>query len=159
MLCNGPTDSAAHGFIECEKAQEAWRHLMPTLRKLVNGRSVPLDTRSIVLGWPDLRMPIALRARLLLWRDLAIHILTRRRFDSIAEGLRNDVLPQLDLTTFGQEHAALVAKTITDAYHQCLPTKRNAFVKRWLDRGIFLKEQGGSLVFHIMQATTRPDTT
>ncbi|KAJ1029813.1 hypothetical protein NDA13_003053 [Ustilago tritici] len=77
ILCNGPKDSAAHGFIECEQAQRVWKTIMPTLRKLVNGRSVPLNTRSV-------------------------------------------------------------------------PNKRIDFVKRWIDRGVFLKERQGTLVFHTM---------
>lgn len=59
MLCAGPKDLAAHGFIECPDAQRAWKAITPTLRKLVNGPGVPLDTRSIVLGWPQIKCPTA----------------------------------------------------------------------------------------------------
>ncbi|SAM83437.1 uncharacterized protein UBRO_20298 [Ustilago bromivora] len=72
-------------------------------------------------------------------------------------GLRNDIAPRLDLSTLGAGHAALVAETITDAYHCCKPDKRVDFAKRWIDRGDFLKERQGTLVFHTMtgaQTTT-----
>jgi hypothetical protein len=155
MLCSGPHDSAIHGFIECPEVQtKVWRFCMPTLRKLVNGRGVPLDARNVVLGWPELRMPDALRSRLLLWRDLAIHLLSRRRHAAIAEGLQNDHLPRLALANLDREHAALVARTITDAYHRCSATQRPAFVQRWVNRGAFLKEEQGTLNFYSMQAAT-----
>lgn len=99
-------------------------------------------------------MPDSFRARLLLWRDLAIHLLYRRRFEAITLGLQQDVAPQLDLTTFAGEHAALVAKTITNVYHQCPTVKHPDFVKRWTYRGVFLQERHGALVFHTMSTST-----
>ena len=66
-----------------------------------------------------MKMPVALRARLLLRRDLAIHMLSRRRHAAIRDGLANNHRPQLSLDNFTSEHAALVARTITDAYHSC----------------------------------------
>lgn len=156
MLCSGPNDSAAHGFVECGSIQTlVWRATMPTLKKLVGSNScVPTDLRNIVLGWPDLKMPPSFRARLLLWRDLAIHLLTRKRWHAISEGLANDVLPIINLQSFASEHAALVASTIVTAYHKCPATKRTAFLKRWIIRGTYLKESGGTLEFHPMSATT-----
>ncbi|SPC60820.1 related to Retrovirus-related POL polyprotein [Ustilago sp. UG-2017b] len=56
MLCEGPMDSAAHGFIDCERIQTlVWRAIMPTLHKLTGSRV--LDLRNVVLGWPELKMP------------------------------------------------------------------------------------------------------
>lgn len=95
-------------------------------------------------------MPEALRARLLLWRDLAIHLLSRSRHEAITEGLQNDHHPQLSLASFGKGHAALVARTIADAYHKCAASQQAAFKKKWINRGIFLREEAGELVFHLM---------
>lgn len=153
MLCDGPHDSAIHGFIEFPQIQRnVWRFCMPTLRKLVNGRGVPTDARSLVLGWQDLRMPDALRSRLLLWRDLAIHLLSRRRHAAITAGLQNDHWPQLSLEDFDKEHAALVARTITTAYDRCTDAQRPAFVRKWVERGALFMEDNGTLVFQPIQA-------
>ena len=78
MLCSGPKDSTIHGFIKCDLAQQhIWKPLLGTLGRLCGGRGVPTDARNIVLGWPDLKMPTSLRARLLLWRNLTVHMLSR----------------------------------------------------------------------------------
>lgn len=156
MLCSGPNDSAAHGFVECASIQtQVWRAIMPTLKKLVgSNNSVPTDLRGIVLGWPDLKMPPSYRARLLLWRDLAIHLLTRKRWLAISEGLTNDAFPILNLQTFSSEHAALVATAIIDAYHKCAIAARPAFLRRWIARGTFLRESNGALEFCPMTAAT-----
>lgn len=159
MLCAGPKDSAAHGFIECEHAKAMWKAIMPTLRKMVKGRGVPIDTRNVVLGWPGLKMPKPLRARLLLWRDLTIHLLVKRRKEAIADGLKNDHKPRLDLAGLAIEHVAIVTKTISDAYDKCDTAKRPAFAKRWLDNGIFLRELNGRLCFHPMSNTASTSAT
>lgn len=125
---------------------------MSTLRKLVNNRGVPTDAKSVVLGWQDLRMPDAFRSRLLLWRDLAIHLLSRRRHAAITAGLQNDHRPQLSLEEFDKEHAALVARTITTAYDRCSDAQRPAFLKKWVERGALLMEENGLLVFQPIQA-------
>ncbi|CDW96676.1 hypothetical protein [Sporisorium scitamineum] len=65
----------------------------------------------------------------------------------------NDANPVLTLPMFASEHAALVARTLVDAYHKCAPSKRPAFLKRWITRGTYLKESDGTLVFHTMSAT------
>ncbi|CDR98900.1 hypothetical protein [Sporisorium scitamineum] len=156
MLCEGPKDSAAHGFIECERTQTlVWRAIMPTLNKLTGSRvGVPLDLRNVVLGWPDLRMPPPFCARLLLWRDIAIHILSRKRWEAVAEGLNNDTHPVLVLPNFAAEHATLVASTLVTGFHKCAETKRKAFVERWLERGSFLRQQDDTLVFLSMSLPT-----
>lgn len=156
MLCEGPMDSAAHGFIDCERIQTlVWRAIMPTLHKLTGSRvGVPLDLRNVVLGWPELKMPPSFRARLLLWRDITIHILSRKRWDAITAGLNNDTHPVLVLMNFAAKHATLVASTLVNGFHKCTETKRKAFVKRWLERGSFLRQQDDTLVFLSMSLPT-----
>jgi hypothetical protein len=156
MLCEGPMDSAAHGFIDCERIQTlVWRAIMPTLHKLTGSRvGVPLDLRNVVLGWPELKMPPSFRARLLLWRDITIHILSRKRWDAITAGLNNDTHPVLVLMNFAAKHATLVASTLVNGFHKCSETKRKAFVKRWLERGSFLRQQDDTLVFLSMSLPT-----
>lgn len=128
---------------------------MPTLKKLVGSNtSVPTDLRNVVLGWPDLKMPPSFRARLLLWRDLAIHLLSRKRWLAISDGLANDTFPILNLHLFASEHAAQVASTIVDGYHNCSTTKRPAFLRRWTARGTYLREANDTLEFHPMSATS-----
>ena len=165
MLCssvhdsNMPHDSAAHGYVECEVIQsQVWHAIMPTLKKLVGSKtSVPTDLRSIVLGWPDLPMPPSYRARLLLWRDIAIHLVARARWTAIRDGLQNDINPNLALPDFAKNHAALLTSTLDNAYHKCASPKRAAFVKKWIERGTFLKESHGALAFY--QMSVPPATT
>nr|CDI55443.1 uncharacterized protein BN887_05468 [Melanopsichium pennsylvanicum 4] len=161
MLCAGPKDSAAHGFVESEQANKAWKSIMPTLRKMVNGPSVPLDLRNIVLGWPNIKCPVRLRARLLLWRDTAIHLMVKRRKVAITLGLENDHNPRLEFINFAADHGALVCKTISDAYDKCAISKRTAFAQRWVEGGTLLREVGGTLNFHLMSnnASTAHNTT
>ena len=159
MLCNGPKDSARHGFIDCPVAQAGvWRQIMGTLRRFIAPRAVSTDAESIILGWPALRMPAALQARLLLWRDLAIHILSRRRHTAITLGLQNDHQPQLSLEGFFSEHAALLATTLTNAYHGLPESKRADFQKRWIDGGSFLRIVNGAMAFQPMSNTATPQT-
>ncbi|KAJ1601139.1 hypothetical protein NDA14_007466 [Ustilago hordei] len=154
MLCNGPKDSARHGFIECPEVQKGvWKQIMGTLKRFLAPRAVPLDAESIVLGWPTLRMPSAARARLLLWRDLAIHILSRRRHDAIVLGLSKDHRPQLSLDGFFSEHAALLVATLTNAYHGLSESKRAEFQKRWFEGGTFLQVVNGAVTFQQMSNT------
>lgn len=151
MLCDGPKDSARHGFIDCPAVQEGvWKQIMGTLRRFLAPRAVPTDAESIVLGWPTLPMPKALRARLLLWRDLAIHLLSRRRHEAIALGLQNDHRPQLSLDGFFNEHAALLVSTIATAYHGLKESKRADFQQQWLDGGTFLHVVNGAVAFRPM---------
>ncbi|SOV05319.1 uncharacterized protein UDID_11982 [Ustilago sp. UG-2017a] len=153
MHCDGPLDSAIHGFVDCQTIQRnVWCFCMPTLRKLVNGRGVPMDARSVVLGWQDLRMPDALRSRLLLWRDLAIHLLSRCCLAAITAGLQNNHWPQLSLEDFDREHAALVVYTITTAYDLCSDAQHPAFVGKWIKQGALLMEENRTLVFQPIQA-------
>lgn len=153
MHCDGPLDSAIHEFVDCPTIQRnVWCFCMPTLRKLVNGRGVPMDARSVVLGWQDLRMPDALHSRLLLWRDLAIHLLSRCCLAAITAGLQNNHWPQLSLEDFDREHAALVVYIITTAYDLCSDAQHPAFVGKWIKQGALLMEENRTLVFQPIQA-------
>lgn len=157
MLCNGPKDSARHGFIECPMVQAGvWRQIMGTLKRFIAPRAVAIDAENIVLGWPTLRMPAAARARLLLWRDLAIHILSRRRHAAITLGLQHDHQPQMSLDGFFSEHAALLATTLTNAFHGLEESKRASFQQRWIDGGTFLRVVNGAVAFQPMSNNAAP---
>ncbi|CCF54568.1 hypothetical protein NDA11_003903 [Ustilago hordei] len=107
----------------------------------------------MTLGWPDLEMPASLHARLLLWRDLAVHMLSKLRYNAIRVGLQNNHCPQLTLSNFMSDNVALVGKTITDAYYKCSQPKKAAFAKKWIDGGMFLQEDKGKIHFHLMSNT------
>lgn len=159
MLCNGPKDSARHGLIECPEVQRGvWKQIMGTLRRFLAPCAVPIDAENIVLGWPALKMPVAACARLLLWRDSAIHLLLRRRHAAITLGLQNDHRPTLSLDGFFNEHAAFLVKTLADAYHGLAESKRADFQKRWIDGGTLLRVVNGAVAFQPMSNNTALQT-
>ncbi|SAM84440.1 uncharacterized protein UBRO_20834 [Ustilago bromivora] len=159
MLCSGPKDSTIHGFIECDLAQQhIWKPLLGTLRCLCGGRGVPTDARNIVLGWPDLKMPTSLRARLLLWRNLTVHMLSQLQSNVIKVGLQNDHCLQLTLINFISNHAALVTKTITNAYYKQPQRKRPVFSRKWIVGRTFLQVVNDTIHFHLMSNPT-PNTS
>ncbi|SPO24118.1 uncharacterized protein UTRI_03386 [Ustilago trichophora] len=132
MLCAGPKDSAAYGYVKCKQAKQMWKSIMPMLQKLINRAGVPINMRNVVLGWP-----------------------------AIKYGLQNNYSPKLELDGFASEHVTLVASTINEAYQRCTASKPPAFVKRWVDRSAFMQEVNGELKFQQMSnnAATTPAET
>ncbi|SOV06864.1 uncharacterized protein UDID_17949 [Ustilago sp. UG-2017a] len=65
-------------------------------------------------------------------------------------GLQNDHRPQLTLINFMSDHAALVAKTITNAYYKQPQPKRPVFSWKWIVGRTFLQVVNDTIRFHLM---------
>ncbi|KAE8230346.1 hypothetical protein CF326_g4656 [Tilletia indica] len=90
-------DGQEHSFAGCVGIQTLWAAAEPLLRAMGVMDPVPPSPHLIALGWPDIH---TYRPRLILWRTVVLHLITRLRHTALAtfkRRLHDDPAPETRL--------------------------------------------------------------
>ncbi|KAE8239854.1 hypothetical protein A4X13_0g8037 [Tilletia indica] len=110
-------DGPTHSFIQCPWARVLWVAALPLLRALGVQDPITWDPLLTALGWPDIRHH---RPRLVLWRTVVIHLITKTRYPAIRRCIQGGPfsLPPTSAEDFRAAVYKTLAESISSAWAQ-----------------------------------------